>query len=286
MAFEMFVLGNNAKQGKALESWRLGMCLLHACSSGEGPYEDVLKRGGVLCPGSLRDELREVWKDDKYTILSEVVGKPEPGDQEEDESVFHTIYGLCVIFGVEESVLKAKVYKDNPVMQLIAKHLLGRDNTSQAMKSPHVRRTGRKVKSTTDSVTNFGKHRSHFGLTRDDKGSPINPYFARVQAVLHESEGLDLLFRLCHFDPEKRMSTEEALLRPFFESLLADEHGSECGELDSDGEDSSSANVVPLADGRTSVSGAAPHQVIASTEAVMTADPPLPLVDCDSNAEY
>ena len=40
LSLDVLLLGDEAKQGFAVDTWSLGLCLLHLCT-GEAPYEEV-----------------------------------------------------------------------------------------------------------------------------------------------------------------------------------------------------------------------------------------------------
>jgi hypothetical protein len=215
LPFEFFACGNNAKQGPELEAHQVGMALLHAIGR-DAPYEEILIKGNVWCPNSLKLALGDIWKtNQEYSLLYESLTEPVVPNQTEDEAFYNTLYWLCVIFDVDKSTVEA--YSGNPVMEAVNRHLLGGDTSEFSNTGADVRRSGRKKTTRAESVVQFNEHRRMYGLCREDKAKPVNKYFARVQSVLSESGGLDLLFQLCDFDPKNRLTVEKALSQPFFE---------------------------------------------------------------------
>ena len=103
---ELFLFGNNARQGPELDMWGLGLSMLHVASNGTGPYEEVLE--GISCPSDLKDELEALWRHDPtYNIVNVILEKFVDGDE---NVLYDTLYHVCVVFDIRDEFVKT--YKD------------------------------------------------------------------------------------------------------------------------------------------------------------------------------
>lgn len=207
---EFMILGDHAKQGHGHDCFGLGLCMLHMFT-GHAPYEEILE--DVKCPSGLKKRLRKIWENEKvkgYKVIRSVilsdVYKDEAGhiiDGEPDETLYDTFYRFLVLFGIPEVAFEQK--KCPKVWQAVYESL----QPSNARPGKPVR-----MKQGTDS-TRFSRDCRRYSIR-----SGNNKYILRARKRLQSMEGgMDLLFRLCSFDPSTRASAIEALNSPFFDNL-------------------------------------------------------------------
>jgi serine/threonine protein kinase len=195
----------------AINLFSLGVATMHVASSGDRPYEEIFCEEEVFCPLALKADLILEWNKEGYSTIRtflEVLG-------DDASTVFDTLYRYCVIFDLEENFVKR--YKENAVVKLLVKHLKGEPSPTEVRQSARLKENAKKV------IRKFENHRAQFGLCRDGLVQPRHPYFARVQSVLQESGGLDLLFRMCDFNPETRISLEDILQHEFLDCFRSDD---------------------------------------------------------------
>mmetsp|Transcript_26615 Transcript_26615/g.48155 ORF Transcript_26615/g.48155 Transcript_26615/m.48155 type:complete len:152 (+) Transcript_26615:1097-1552(+) len=95
------ILGDAAQQGHGHDNFGLSLCMLHLFT-GHAPYEEILE--DVFCPSPLKKKLRQIWVDDEYSgfnVLRTMI-LPDVDGEEQDETLYHTLYRYLVLFGIAE----------------------------------------------------------------------------------------------------------------------------------------------------------------------------------------
>jgi hypothetical protein len=207
---DFMILGDEARQGHSHDCFGLGLCMLHLFT-GHAPYEEILEE--VVCPPVLKKKLRRIWEEEKvkgYDAIRSVilcdVYKDEAGnivEGEPDDTLYDTFYRYLVLFGVPEAFHQKKCPK---VWKAI----------SDTLQHAGPGKGGRPVrkKQGTDAAQYLQDSRQ-FSIRA---GSNILIRQAReiLQAM---PGGMELLLRLCAFDPSQRASAMDVLNSSFMENL-------------------------------------------------------------------
>jgi serine/threonine protein kinase len=215
------ILGDEACQGHGHDAWGLGLCMLHLFT-GHAPYEEILE--DIKCPAGLKKKLRQIWENENvagYDVIRSVVlsdvYKDDSGniiEGEPDETLYDTLYRCLVLFGIPSDKFQQK--KCPKVWQAISESL---ESTPTSKGSRAIRKK-------------HGSNASQFH--RDSKKFSIrsgnNEYISRARKQLDAMDGgMDLLFHLCSFDPDKRASAMDVLNSSFMEELREPSSGAAYG---------------------------------------------------------
>jgi serine/threonine protein kinase len=211
---DFMILGDMAKQGHAHDCFGLGLCMLHLFT-GHAPYEEILEK--VKCPPGFKKRLRNIWENENnndYKIIRSViltdVYKDEAGnviDGEPDETLYDTLYRFLVLFGIPDVQFESK--RCPKVWKAIHESFV---------LSP-TQKLGKSARSAPSDKSVYRRHCNSFSVLN---GS--NKYIARARKSLESMNGgLDLLFKLCSFDPCTRATALEVLNSPFMANLAEDE---------------------------------------------------------------
>jgi serine/threonine protein kinase len=212
---DYLVLGDNAKQGHGHDCFGLGLCMLHLFT-GHAPYEEILD--DVKCPIGLKKRLRKVWENEnvkgydviRSVILSDVF-KDEAGniiDGEPDETLYDTLYRFLVLFGIPDAPFETK--RCPKVWKAIFDSL-----------NPSNSRSAVRMKQGSDA-TRYSRDCRKYSV-RDGNNKHIAGARKRLQSM---DGGMELLFRLCSFDPTCRASAIEVLNSSFMMNLQELQGGS------------------------------------------------------------
>ncbi|OQR89820.1 hypothetical protein THRCLA_09563 [Thraustotheca clavata] len=193
---EYFVIGDAAEAGYAVDTFALGLCLLHLMT-GSVPYEELLQ--DAVCPNSLKKHLVSLWKNkrpkkgESYTILQKILRR-EP---ENADILCDTVYRYCVLFGLDTLTAKTSV-ATSLTTNLIPK-----------ARSRH--KTADQLQFECDTATYSLKTGSHHSIqqARD-----------RINSI---DGAMDDFLSLVNFDPKKRPTMLSVLTSPLF-SMLQGEH--------------------------------------------------------------
>jgi serine/threonine protein kinase len=212
---EFMILGDAATQGHGHDAFGLGLCMLHLFT-GHAPYEEIL--ADVTCPSGLKATLQGIWEDELsqgYSVIRSViladVYKDEAGvviEGEPDGTLYDTFYRYLVLFGIPERKYKVKAH--GRVWKAIASALEGGGKG---------RTYGR------NACRNMGADFKQF--EEDQKKYSLrhgtNSFISRAREGLEQvSGGLELLFSLVDFDPEKRATVCDVLNSQFMIPLRED----------------------------------------------------------------
>ncbi len=223
---DFLILGDAALQGYGHDCFGLGLCMLHLFT-GDSPYEEILE--SVKCPPNLRKKLKRIWEGNgnrrsgAYTVVRSVimldVWEDEDGnvEGEVDETLYDTLYRFLVLFGVPDQKFQWK--EGNKVWSAISTCL----ETMKEKSPSKVRRSKR------SNNNKEGKHNNDMGLDllqfqedcdlfslRHGKDERI----ARARDSLERMDGgMELLFSLVSFDPNKRASALDVMNSTFMEPL-------------------------------------------------------------------
>ena len=208
---DYLILGDEAVQGHGHDNFGLGLCMLHLFT-GSRPYEEILEN--VKCPRHFRKKLKKIWESehgDGYSVLQMCilsdVYKDEEGniiEGDPDETLYDTLYRFLVLFGIPDTCFGER--KRPQVWQAI----------SEALEGIFVNKKGHTThrKQGTD-VSQFRKDQRKYSLA-----SGTDPFIARARASLEALPGgMDLIYRLCHFDPSQRATAMDVLNSEFMEAL-------------------------------------------------------------------
>jgi serine/threonine protein kinase len=218
---DYMILGDKATQGHGHDAWGLGLCMLHLFT-GHAPYEEILEE--IKCPPSLKKKLRQIWENENvagYDVIHSVVlsdvYKDEGGniiEGEPDETLYDTLYRYLVLFGIPVDKFQQKTCPK--VWEAISESLEGASKT----------KGGRPVRKKNGSnASQFHRDCKKFSIR-----SGNNQYIARARKQLEAVDGgMDLLFHLCSFDPDKRASAMDVLNSSFMEDLREPSTGAEYG---------------------------------------------------------
>ncbi|GAX26937.1 hypothetical protein FisN_9Lh237 [Fistulifera solaris] len=207
---DFMILGDMAKQGHAHDCFGLGLCMLHLFT-GHAPYEEILEK--VKCPPGFKKRLRNIWENEKnndYKIIRSViltdVYKDEAGnviDGEPDETLYDTLYRFLVLFGIPD--VQFEIKRCPKVWKAIHESFV----LSPTQKS------GKPARSAQSDKSVYRRHCNIFSVLNG-----TNKYIARARKSLESMNGgLELLFKLCSFDPSTRATALEVLNSPFMANL-------------------------------------------------------------------
>lgn len=213
---EFMIVGDPAAQGHSHDAFGLGLCMLHLFT-GHAPYEEIL--ADVICPCGLKSKLQCIWEDEKshgYSVIRSViladVYKDDDGvvvEGEPDGILYDTLYRFLVLFGIPNKKYKLKTH--GRVWKAITSSLQG------ANKEKSYGRNNAGSKKGLDAVQ-FENDQKQYSLRYGQ-----NKFIARARKRLEELEGgLDLLFSLVDFDPEKRATVCDVLNSQFMVPLRED----------------------------------------------------------------
>ena len=212
---EFMVLGDAATQGHGHDAFGLGLCMLHLFT-GHAPYEEIL--ADVVCPTGLKAKLKRIWEDESshdYSVIRSViladVYKDEAGaviEGEPDGTLYDTLYRYLVLFGIPDRTYKAKSH--GRVWKAISSSL-EREGKGRAYGKNAYRNEG------TD-FEQFEQDQKMYSLRRG-----TNTFISRARQGLEElTGGLNLLYSLVDFDPEKRATVCDVLNSEFMIPLRED----------------------------------------------------------------
>ncbi|EQC26570.1 serine/threonine protein kinase [Saprolegnia diclina VS20] len=189
---EFFVDGDDALQGYAVDTFALGLCLLHL-ATGSLPYEELL--ADVVCPKGLKATLLRLWKVKRakkgapsFSILQKVLRR----DASHSDVLCDTLYRYCVLFGL------ASLQSTSGVATALRSQLLGKTNARRL--SPDAKQ--------------FCADVGAYSLAT---GS--HPAVAAARARLVAIDGLNLLESLVDFAPARRPSLKRVLAADIFATL-------------------------------------------------------------------
>lgn len=137
---EYFLLGSQARQCYAADTFSLGLCVVHLLTGYE-PYEELLKE--VRCPKYLLTRLQKIWmtqdESSPYFLIRECIESIQAAEAEEEQEesseggttgdedtvgtssglnvLYDTLYRYLVLFGAPVDCGTA--YIDNPVWSLL-----------------------------------------------------------------------------------------------------------------------------------------------------------------------
>jgi len=211
---EFMILGDAAKQGHGHDMFGFGLCMLHLFT-GHAPYEEILE--DVVCPSGFKKKLRNIWENENfrsYSVIRSViladVYTNEDGDVidgEPDEVLYDTLYRFLVLFGIPE--LKYQVRDHGKVWKAI---------TSSLEDSNGSKTYGNRGSKKRSDAEKFKQDQDLYSI---EFGS--NKFISRARKELNEMDGgLELLFALCSFDPDKRATASDVLNSQFMAPLRED----------------------------------------------------------------
>jgi serine/threonine protein kinase len=230
---DYIILGDLATQGHGHDSFALGLCMLHMFT-GETPYEEIMD--SVTCPPTLKRLLRCKLEDSNepgYSVIRSVilldVCKDDEGNIVEGDpngTFYDTLYRYLVLFGIPAE--KFQRNKCPAVWDAIEAALEGKPVAPHGRKGGGGRRHPSKFSSSgkqrhsAPDAQQFAKDRKQFSLAHGR-----NRLVARARASLERMPGgMDLLLRLCCFDPSQRASALDVLNSRFMEPLREAPQGS------------------------------------------------------------
>lgn len=211
---DFMILGDDATQGHGHDNFGLGLCMLHLFT-GFRPYEEILE--DVTCPGNLKKRLCAIWEDESvegYSVIRSVildsVVKDEDGhivEGDPDETFYDTLYRFLVLFGIPKIQFQQKTCPR--VWKAISDSLGPIKSTGRTRDGKPVRK-----KAGTD-ITQYNRDCKKYSIRAGN-----NKYIARARHALSSiNGGLDLLQRLCAFDPKSRATAMEVLNSTFMEDF-------------------------------------------------------------------
>jgi len=219
---DFLILGDAAKQGYGHDCFGLGLCMLHLFT-GHAPYEEMLE--DVICPPSLKRKLKRIWEhcsSKGYKVVRSVIFSDVYEDEEgnlegeRDEVLYDTLYRFLVLFGIPKNKfhhkIGGKVWKaislclENGEKRPIRHNMATRGNCSASYQHSGY------------DVSQYHSDCMRFSLLfgKDEK-------IARARRILQSMEGgMELLFSLVSFDPEKRASPLDVINSKFMYPLRED----------------------------------------------------------------
>jgi len=229
---DYLILGDAAQQGFGHDCFGLGLCMLHLFT-GLAPYEEILE--SVTCPTNLKKKLKRIWEDEsskgydviRSLILSDVY-EDENGNTEgePDETVYDTLYRFLVLIGIPKDQFESN--KQGKVWRAITSSLRSLDVRS-TRNNPH-RSLSRKAAAEHVGVdaAQYERDRKIFSL---EFGT--DPCITRARESLQSMDGgMELLYSLLSFDPQKRASPLAVINSSFMTSLREDPNQSIANESD------------------------------------------------------
>jgi len=215
---EFMILGDAAKQGYGHDCFGLGLCMLHLFT-GHAPYEEILE--DVRCPFNLKKRLKFFWESTSskgYEVIRSVilndVFEDENGNQEgePDETLYHTLYRFLVLFGLPKNMAKTK--ENENIMRAITSCLdSGEENNNNNTRSL------RRNRAPSHQVgLDFLQYKADCRFFSFQHGE--NDQISQARESLQKiGGGMDLLFSLVQFDPEKRASALDVINSEFMSHL-------------------------------------------------------------------
>jgi serine/threonine protein kinase len=210
---EFMILGDLATQGHGHDAFGLGLCMLHLFT-GHAPYEEIL--ASVTCPPGLRTKLQRIWERENsrgYSVIRSVINADVCKDDDgmviegvADGTLYDTLYRFLVLFGIPEK--KYKMKEQSKVWKAI----------SSLQQTKNTKKMNRKLARVEDAALDA------IQFERDQKEYSVlfgeNKFIARARRELQQVDGgLDLLFSLVDFDPDKRATVCDVLNSKFMVSL-------------------------------------------------------------------
>jgi len=214
---DFLILGDAATQGHGHDCWGLGLCMIHLFT-GHAPYEEIVT---CECPKNLKSKLKNIWEDEnlpgyqtiRSVILSDVF-KDEAGnilEGDPDDTFYDTLYRILVLFGVPRNKFGRNHHP--LVWDAIVECLEGIVPASTNGVNNAKRRNVRPRKAL--DATQYRRDQRKFSLANGN-----NKYIARARKRLKNMNGaMELLSRLCSFDPAERASALDVLNSPFMANL-------------------------------------------------------------------
>jgi serine/threonine protein kinase len=248
---EFFTHGDAAVQSYAVDTFGLGLCLLHLLT-GSKPYEEWLER--VKCPPRLQQALVRAWTSSAPTQSSRsTVTRSSPSfsilrqllqaERENAQLLCDTLYRYCVLFGLDTFAADSMHVRSHEshgvqssVTALLLHHLRPKADhpherrlrSSRYPRPPHSHEDGpaslmeRSLSSVvmTESPwtiqAQFAHDTAQYSLAT---GSAFDATRARMASI----PGADALLRSCvHFDPMQRPTMKHILTSRVFASLALD----------------------------------------------------------------
>ena len=211
---DFMILGDMAKQGHSHDCFGLGLCMLHLFT-GHAPYEEILEK--VKCPPGFKKRLRQIWENENekgYDIIRSViltdVYKDDAGnviDGEPDETLYDTLYRFLVLFGIPDVQFESK--QCPRVWKAIHESFL----------QPSTQKSGKPARGNQSDASAYRRHCNRFSLRQ---GS--DEYIARArEGLMSINGGMELLFKLCSFDPSTRATALDVLNSSFMANLAETE---------------------------------------------------------------
>lgn len=275
---DMLLLGDEAKQSFAADSWAAGLCLLHLLT-GCCPYEELLE--SVRCPEPLREAIEEAWaageeeatmtnserdneassssscsyaclrpvlREDEEGVLADTLvrqvvlfGMPTPTNASDNDDGAATTAsasrsvpvslraeddaaGVCC-----DASAPASFAARSPVWAVLLQWLTESDETEDSASGRSRRRNGRGRKARTGTAARGSRSKAETKLQRQKQEAKdwlrrqqalfnvwcgSAPLLQRARRRMAAAPGsAALLWRLCHFDPDRRPGAAEALTR-------------------------------------------------------------------------
>lgn len=204
---DFLLLGNQALQTFAADTFALGLSAVHLLT-GDMPYEEILE--DVYCPSRLRREWTQIWQqNDQYEPLLVILGINNSNNI--DYTLHDTLYRYFVLFGFP-SHDEVYDYTTNPILRSVKTCYRLNSETYNEGKG--------------NAWRSYVKDRQKYGfifndLSSDAEGITENhPLIARGRKRMNEISGMkDLVSSLCHYNPEKRVTMEDAIQADVFEIL-------------------------------------------------------------------
>lgn len=173
---DYMILGDAAQQGHGHDNFGLSLCMLHLFT-GHAPYEEILE--DVFCPSPLKKKLRQIWVDDEYSgfnVLRTMI-LPDVDGEEQDETLYHTLYRYLVLFGIPEE--KDYSTKGKPVWKAITQTLV---SGNQGRRTGTYGRNARQAAKEGPASAQFARDRKKYSLSHGN-----NKYIARARKTLEVS---------------------------------------------------------------------------------------------------
>ena len=232
---DYMIFGDSATQGYGHDNFGLGLCMLHLFT-GYAPYEEILET--VHCPPNLKKKLRNIWENEKsngYDVIRSVilgdVFEDEEGnvEGEPDDTLYDTLYRFLVLFGVPK---EKSQWKEGSRVWRAIDSCLGSEYASYA--SNATTRSRRNVTNPSVPIKeglDFAQYKidcSKFSILNGE-----NEHIARARKSLERiNGGMDLLFSLVSFDPNRWSSPLDVMNSTFMEPLREGERKCESSDTD------------------------------------------------------
>ncbi len=219
---DYMILGDSATQGYGHDNFGLGLCMLHLFT-GYAPYEEILET--VHCPPNLKKKLSNIWESDKpngYEVIRSVilgdVFEDEEGniEGEPDVTLYDTLYRFLVLFGVPKEKFQ---WKDGSRVWRAIDSCLGSKHSNDASDSNRRSKRNAAISSIPTKegldIVQYTTDCSNFSLLHGQ-----NEHIARARKNLERiNGGMELLFSLVSFDPNRRASPLDVMNSTFMEPL-------------------------------------------------------------------